>query len=155
MPGSPSTLIHLYISSAFSTEEYDHYRSLYVHQQPSFDGTLIRPDKPIGRLRLNLYGSKPSGYTGLSENLTSHFYTPHEAYPCLFTKHVKNGSTTAGITTDDFLITAPNEELINAIQNMLSTKHKVRNLGPPETYLGWTIQKTGTGPIHNSQPDLI
>lgn len=55
-------LSHIYITSAFTSETYDYYRPVYVRQTLNFYGTLTYPDRPIGVLRLTLYGSRPTSH---------------------------------------------------------------------------------------------
>lgn len=81
----PLPLLHLYITSAFTTEEYRHDHPVYVKQMPRFNYTLTHQDSPIARLRLNLYGTKPDCHlyhTGLDNHLKCHGFGASEADLC-------------------------------------------------------------------------
>lgn len=113
---SGTPLRHIDISSAFTAERYAYEKPVYVRQIHQFDGTLKYPDRPIGKLNLNLYGSKPAShiyFTGLTAHLQKHGFAALHSDPCVFTKKTINGTITAGVTTDDFLVSAPTDNLID------------------------------------------
>lgn len=149
---------HFDIQSAFTHESYNFENPVYVRQPRKFDGSLQHPDKPIGKLKLNLYGSKPACHiyhAGLDTHLQKHQYYPTEADPCLYAKTNLKGTTLIAITIDDFLVTAPKQQYISEFEKIMRMKYKIKNLGAPTRYLGWTITRTDNGPIHLSQSTLI
>lgn len=151
-------LNHFDITSAFTHEEYKFAKPVYIRQPRRFDGTLTHPDRPIGRLKLNLYGSKPACniyHQGLDKHLQAHGYYPTEADPCLYTKTTSSGCVLIAVTIDDFLVTAPAQSDIDQFATVLRIKYTVKDLRTPTRYLGWSITRKGTGPIHISQPSLI
>lgn len=77
-------LIHLYISSAFTAEQYKHYKPVYSQHHPNFDGTLCFPLKPIGKLHLNFYGSKPALHTNFQYHINTYLCTD-----TLLSKHTR------------------------------------------------------------------
>lgn len=91
----------------------------------------------------------------LPKHLFNNDHSTTQSDPFILTKTTNSGTITAGITTDYFLITVPSTKLIDSFHNILSRKYTVRDLVPPSNYLGCTITKTFTSPIHISQPALI
>ena len=63
--------------------------------------------------------------------------------------------TLVGLSTDDFLVIATNDNLISQLYNTLSTKYSIKNLGNPTLYLGWKIAQEKDGAVHISQPSYI
>lgn len=146
------------IESAFSTELHQNDKPVYVKQLPKFDGTMTHPSAPIGRLRLNLYGTKPACniyHDGLDEHLQSNGFTPSPSDPCLYTKRDLTGAMLATATIDNFLIMLATTNHLGTFQQVLESKYKVKNLGPPATYLVWTIHRCDLGQIQASQPTLV
>lgn len=77
-------LLHLDIKSAFTTETYRHEFPVYVRQMRRADNSFTHPQCPIGRLRLNLYGTKPACHiyhAGLDAHLRSLHYSRAEVDP--------------------------------------------------------------------------
>lgn len=130
---SSMPLRHIDISSAFTAEKYSHNQPVYVRQTPRFDGSLTHPHCTYGKLILNLYGSKPASiiyFTGLQSHLKANGYNPLQTDPCVFTKTTHQGTVTAGITTDDFLISAPSNKLIDEFSHMLKKIHRQGSRSP-------------------------
>lgn len=150
--------MHLDIGSDFTTELYAHDRPVYGYQLSRFDMTLRYPHRPAGKLRLNLYGTKPAyhGYhAGLDKQLRQHGYMPSESDPCIYYKHRKDGSNFAGITIDNFIVLVLSCSELQAFKRMLQIKYHAKDRGSTRKYLGWTMRRTGRGPIHVSPPTLI
>lgn len=54
---------HLDIYSEFTAEPYQKRTPVYVKQMPKLGGTRLNTETPLGRLNLNIYGSKPGTHT--------------------------------------------------------------------------------------------
>lgn len=94
-------------------------------------------------------------FTGLAQHLQKHGFTNLQSDQCLYQKGHPAGKLLIGITTDDFLVSFSNDALIDSFRDTLALKYKVRELGSPTSYLGWSIARHGNGPVHISQPHLI
>lgn len=137
-------LLHLYVTSAFMTEKYRHDRPVHVNQMPRFSSTLTHQDSPIGLFRLNLYGTEPTCHiyhTGLYNHLRCHGFQALEADPCLYIRHSAGGTTLAANTIDYLLVLAPLQHALNEFKSILQSKYRVKHLGAPSRYLGWTITR--------------
>lgn len=131
-------LRHLDIASEFSTELYHHDKAVYVRQMGKFDGTVTHPDSPIGRLRLNLYGTKTACnifHGRFHRHMKANGFTPSSADPCVYIKREATGTELAGVTIDDFIIMAQTTQNLHNLQRILEQKYRVKNLGPPSSYL--------------------
>lgn len=49
---------YLDIESLFTTENFAHDKPFYVRKIQTFDGTYRNPDRQVGKLLFNLYGTK-------------------------------------------------------------------------------------------------
>lgn len=110
---------HLNIKWTFTTELFANDKPLFVGKMTKFNWTYAHPHHRIGKLLLNLYGTKNPWYIymeGLDAHLQSHGYTPSEADPFLYHKEVPNGLILIATTVDDFLITASTDKDIEAFK---------------------------------------
>lgn len=125
-------LRHLDITSSFTTEIYDHDGPVYLRPMSRLVMNLTYEKFSIGRLRLNLYGTKPACHiyhADLDRHLQRHHFIPSEADPCLYVKRTANGTTLAAVTIDDLLVLAPSEAELAHFTNVLRAKYRVTNLG--------------------------
>lgn len=116
-------LRHVDISSAFTAQKYNHDKPVFVKETARFDGSFTNPNCTFGKFILILYGSNTASqiyFAGLQVHLKNG-YTALQADPCIFTKNDAKGTKTAGITTEDLLITAPTEHLIEELTTMLKS----------------------------------
>lgn len=151
-------LHHFDISSAFTHEPYDPEHTVYVRQMPLSDGSFAHPNCKYGILKKNLYGSKPAGniyLTALHSHMLLDNYKQSTADPCIYFKHIATGTIIVSITIDDFLVTAPTTVDIQNFHTHLASKYKVKHLGKPTSFLGWSIEYDSNGDIHIYQPHLI
>lgn len=151
-------LLHLNIKSSFTTELHDHNQPVYARRIPCFNGKLTHHDRPIGRLRLHIYGMKPACHiyhAGLDLHLQAHDFYPSEADPCLYTHSSPTVKSIAAVTMNDFLVLSTSDKVLCQFKRLLSTKYRIKNLGHPTSYLGWTIPHHDRGSIHASQPAII
>eukprot|EP00178_Gracilaria_changii_P023027 TRINITY_DN68_c0_g1_i13.p1 TRINITY_DN68_c0_g1~~TRINITY_DN68_c0_g1_i13.p1 ORF type:complete len:1094 (-),score=78.92 TRINITY_DN68_c0_g1_i13:769-4050(-) len=150
-------LEHFDIKSAYLHEKYEHDRPVYVKQMPNFDGTY-RHEGQYGKLVGNLYGSPPAAYFynhGLKKFLTKLGFTSSEHDPCLYIKESPTGNTLVSTTIDDFLILGQTQKHIDELYAQLLQKYKVKRLGKPTRFLGWTVTHLDNGDVHVAQPDAI
>lgn len=97
---------------------YTHDRPFYVRQMPRFNDQLTDKDRPIGRLRLKLYGTKPACHiyhAGLDQHLCAHDFLLSEADPCLYTHQSQTDMTLAAVTIDDFLLLSTSYKRFNRL----------------------------------------
>lgn len=149
---------HLYIKSAFTTEQYKHDQPVYVLQLPHADRSLTYPQRPIARLRLNLYGTKTACHTyhsGRHTHLIQPGFHTAECDPCKYICSTHTGTTVAAVTIDDFLLVSQTAELISQYIYILKRNYTVTELSRPAVYLGWTITTAEDVSIHAAQPNLI
>lgn len=149
---------HLNIKYSFTTERFEHDKPVFVRQMTKIYGTYRHPAHGIGKLLLNLYGTKHSCYIyleGLDTHLHDNGYIPSEADPCLYHKEVTNGRILIATTVEEFLVTAPTNEDIDTFKHTFATKYRITDLGQPSKFIGWTVKRHATGPIHISEPELI
>lgn len=100
---------HLDIKSAFTTETFQHDLPVFVRQLPALNGDYLHPEKRVGKLLLNLYGTKNACFIylqGLDSHLSSNCYCPCEADPCFYFKDVSQVRILTAATVDYFLLTA-------------------------------------------------
>lgn len=150
-------LSHFDITSAYRHEPASTSTTVYVKQHPQFDGSYKHKEK-FGVLKRNLYGGKSAAYfycQGLQSFLKNQSYnqSPHD--PLMFFKITSESFILLGISGDDFLVTASNQNLIQELLNVLETKYNIKDLGFPTKYLGWTITKQPDISIHISKPESI
>lgn len=124
---------------------------------PQFNGKLKYQDCPYGKLRLNIYGSKPAEntyYKGIAENLRQHGYIATETDPCIFTKNSTENNHTTGSTSEDFLVAGPTSAHISQFAEIIRPKYQVRDLGPQTNiYAGaYTAHKTANKHITATYP---
>lgn len=121
---------HLNIISAFTAEPHAN-RDICVRQIPRWNGSYTDPGSLIGRLHLNLYGSKSAAntyYSGLQRHLYANHFTASESEPCLYTQKTSLGCIIAAITTDDFLAAALLQSDISDFRDMLFLKYTVKDM---------------------------
>lgn len=109
------------------------------------------------KINPKLGGSKPASqiyFTGFKSHLKKHWYPLLEAYPCKFTNYKKKGTTTAVITSDDFLVTAPTDTLIEEFSTILK-KNTQSKISDPLNILRLYYPPKNDGPTHISQPALV
>lgn len=111
-----------------------HDKVVYVRQMPQCNRHFIHPDKQIGKLRLNLYGTKSAGhiyYRDLRTFLTNHGSNRSKAEPGLYMKYTKKGLAYMEIATDGSLVSAVTEKDMQDIIKILQTKYNFNDLGDP------------------------
>lgn len=142
---------HLDVKSAFTAEPLQHDRPVFVRHISVLNVYFLHPHKQIDRLLLNLYGTNNAIYIYiqvLDSHLRRHGYILCEWDSCVYFKTVPTGRIFIAATVDDFLVKAPSDAHIDALKHTLSLKYIVTDLGPTTTFLGRTINRNGTGPIH-------
>lgn len=147
---------HMDISNAYVHEPAMFQHPVYVKEIPLSDGTF-RHGKRIGHLIKNLWGGKSAGHDyimALFAHLKAHGYTATDGDPCLFTKAASAGPVLVAITVDDFLVTAPHTEQIAEFHKVLVQKYKVKRMGKPREFLGWSVSYGKDGEINIAQPAL-
>lgn len=80
------------------------------------NNALLSPNKPIGKLVLNLYGTKSvchRFHQGLVDQLRRNVYRPGSVDQCMFIKPTTKGSMIIRIGIDDFLVSTPKQNEID------------------------------------------
>lgn len=100
---------HLYITSAYIHEKYQHSKPVYVKQHPRFNGKLKHMGSG-GLLVKNLYGTPSGGYyyvKGAQQYLRHRHYQQSEQDCCLsFQLHSATSFIFIAMSSDDFLVVA-------------------------------------------------
>lgn len=149
---------HFEITSAYIHEPYQHTKPVYVKQLSRFNGKLKHPGRG-GQFIKNLYGNPSGGYyylVGAQQCMINHGYNQSEHDPCLFYLfHSPISFIMVALSSDDFLVTATSQSLINTLYTQLASQYNIKRLGPPTQYLRWTVNIARNGAVHISQPDYI
>ena len=107
------------------------------------------------KLKRNLYGQKQAGRIWnkyLIENLERIGFQQSEHDECVLYR----GKVIYALYTDDTIITAPNNKLIDdVIRDIKKAGLKVTDEGNIEDFLGVNITRMNDGSIHLHQPHLI
>jgi hypothetical protein len=122
--------------------------------QPHHDPTYHDHDHCI-QLKKNLYGCKQAArnwFKYLSTGLLAHGFTQSKIDLCLFLCH----DCIMVVYTDDCLIFAQNDSVIDTLIKVLSDTYLLEDQGTVNDYLGtWITKDPKTKTIHMVQPGLI
>jgi hypothetical protein len=116
---------------------------------------LLREGKAALRLNKALYGLKQSGrrwYETISDYMERELgVKATETEPCVF---VGDGIIVV-LYVDDGLIATISEEAADAFLNGLEHEFKIKRLGFPRHFVGWTVTRTSDGGIGISQRGYV
>ena len=152
-------LDHLDITAAYLHGKFAQTgtEKVYVKQFARFDGSM-KHSATAGILNGNLYGGPTAGNTYLEavfSLLRQRKFQQSDADPCSFFRREKKGATFVAVTIDDFIVAASKTSYLDTFHGELSAKYKVKRLGFPKQYLGWTTKRCPDRGIHVSQPAAI
>lgn len=154
----PHPLLHLDITSAFTSETYKNSKHVQIRQLTRSNGTFTKPGRLIEQLHLNLYGTNSACHIyheGFDAHLSEHHYTPSDSNLYMYEGKTSAGTTLAAVTINDIFILAPTNALLHAFRDMSSNKYTVKYLRPQTEYVGWKRTLSNMGPMHAAQPKLL
>lgn len=130
-------LCHFDHKSAYTAQLHS-IQDVYVYQMLYLISTVKYSYRRIGCLTLRLYGFRPAVHTYyIGLDLTTHQFTASHTDSCLYALHTFHGPIYLVITSDEFLVSAPHEDDIQSVYNVLSTKYIIRDFWLPSSFLGW------------------
>lgn len=106
------------------------------------------PSTVVCKLRKSLYGLKQAPrcwFTKFSDALKEYGYTQSHLDNSLFTIHHNNKFTAILVYVNDILVTGSDKGLIKQLIDFMSSKFKVKDLGPLKYFLGIEVARSSKG----------
>lgn len=118
-------------------------RDIYMEQPEGYEK---EGEKLVCKLEKSIYGLKQSGRNWnemLHTCLVNDNFTQNPTDHCVYTKESKEaGKVIVVIWVDDLIIAASNNESLEKVKNMLSTRFKMKDLGSLKHFLGMDFSQS-------------
>lgn len=145
--------------AAYLHQEYpSHYKPLYIKLPRALAIALDRDPDQLYRVKKYIYGLPDAGrayYLALSEHLVENGYIKSSFDPCLFYKINGECRTYLWSHVDDLFCVSTNNEELQILNEILSSKFPIKMNTDVTTHLGIQIDKTKDGGIKMTQPKLL
>ncbi len=112
---------------------------IYMEQPEGFEVRLDLGDKLVCRLNKSLYGLKQSGRNWnkmLHDYLSENVFVQNSADHCVYSKLTGKERVTVIIWVDDLIIAASDNDLLNNVKKMMTSRFKMKDLGKLKHFLG-------------------
>ena len=133
-------------------------KSPYTWRQYFHLTKWIRPQTRYSKVERNIYGTPQASkvYTsGAYKLLLSHGYRQLHEDINVFVKSTPSSFIGIALTIDDFIVGTTADELYQDLLRLLSSKYRVKDLGPASHIIGWRVQRDlAQGTLHLSQPKV-
>jgi hypothetical protein len=129
-----------------------------IHMKP-VDGFAVGPYAgKVWKLRKALYGLKQAGREwnkAIDAFLRAYGLTATAVDPCLYYAYVSESLLLVCLYVDDLLIVHAKKAEVDRLMSALRDQYDVKDLGPPDTFLGMRVEREDDGSVSVSQVAYI